>query len=78
MRLALGVLIVCLTTAQVNNEVCRLICRNDTYDTGIYLSAQKSCLCGVMKKYEDLGEKRLSLPNKRTKPDKEERIFIEY
>lgn len=64
MRAIVMLLLVCLTTSQVKNEVCRLICRNDTYDTGIYLSAQKACLCGVIKQYTELEEKRLNMPTK--------------
>lgn len=75
MKSLLCVLAICLTSLQVKNEVCRLVCRNDSYDTGQYLSAQKSCLCGVMKKYEDLEEKPLRLPSK-NKSDQDERITI--
>lgn len=64
MKQFLFVMLVCLTTVQVNNEVCRLICRNDSYDTGIYLKAQSACLCGVMKKYTDLEEKPVKVPHK--------------
>lgn len=69
-------LAICLTTVQVNNEVCRLICRNDSYDTGIYIKAKAACLCGVLKPYQELAEKRMKLPAKR-KPN-DEKTDYEY
>lgn len=71
-------LALCLTTAQVKNEVCRLICRNESYDTGYYLKAQKACLCGVIKKYEELEEKSLILPKKIKEPIKDKTYYYEY
>lgn len=71
-------LALCLTTAQVKNEVCRLICRNESYDTGYYLKTQKACLCGVIKKYEDIEEKTLLMPKQSKNKPKERNLEYEY
>ncbi len=76
MKSLICVIALCLTSAQVNNEVCRLVCRNDGYDTGSYLAKQKSCVCGVIKTYETLNEKGLKLPNK-SELKKEETLWYE-
>jgi hypothetical protein len=59
-----GLLLVCYTLNDVQNEGCRALCERDGYDNGKY--AKEKCICYANQgTYEDFKHKRISVPNGR-------------
>ena len=54
-----------LTVKDVKGAVCWALCRQDSYDTGFYQPSTDECLCAVKKKYREITDKRLLVPNPR-------------
>lgn len=60
-------LLVCFTFAQLQDSNCKLYCRLNGYDSGLYVEATNKCWCANAIPDDLLLEKRLSLPKKKLK-----------
>lgn len=61
----------CFTLADVNNQICRALCRQDGFDTGFYREGK--CLCAQEFAFEVMTEKRTKINVKAAQKPKEYR-----
>lgn len=65
MRRAALLLALCLTQADLNDAVCRALCRQDGYDEGRFKN--QKCLCSNEIEFEVFTEKTIFIKTKKTK-----------
>jgi hypothetical protein len=62
--LLFSAVITCYTYSQVRDAECKLYCRLNTYDSGLYVEVNNRCWCANVIPDDRLLEKRLSMPKK--------------